>query len=134
MGNLRYGSGSVTVEMSDTLDRLAREAIDRVQPGLIAELTRTAQQVHANAVRRWPVRTGTSRAGLTWYLAISEGGTEIRAVVSTGGVPYTWYIRPQTLYNGNTGWNEWVQRPMRAAGPELAKVLGPIISRQLGGG
>jgi hypothetical protein len=26
-----------------------------------------------------------------------------------------------------------VQRPMRAAGPELAKTLGPIISRQLGG-
>lgn len=133
MGKLRYGSGIATIEMDDTMDRLVRRAIEVSQPGLVRRLEETAQRIHAETVARWPVRTGRSKAGLDWYMAIKEGGTEIRAVISTGGVPYTFYVRPLSLYGGNTGWSEWVQRPMREAGAKLAIELGPIIARQLTG-
>jgi len=130
MARLRYGAGIATIEMDDTMDQLIRRAIENVQPGVVAKIEAATKAVAEDCERRWPVKTGKSKAGFDWYVAVTQDGTRIRGVIQNP-VPYTFYVRPSQLFGGTTGWAEWVQRPMKAAAAKLVDELGPQIVRDL---
>ena len=130
MGRLKYSQGSITIEMDETMDRLVRRAIDQAAPGVLERVEADSRAVYTDAHKRWPVVTGRSRAGLTHEVIVSD--TEVRGRVSNP-VDYAFYVRPKKLYGASTAWSAWVQQPMRKAANKLAKELGPLVRRLLGG-
>ena len=125
---LRYGTGAMSVEMDDTMSKIARAAIERVQPGLLDELEDIARETHDDARKRWPVDTGESRAALDYGVRVVRSGTQVEAYVSNDA-PHTRYIRSRKI----TGLGEWdgeknpfallVRKPLQSSAKELAERL-----------
>ena len=121
MGRLKFGSGSVRVEMDDTLDRLYRRALDKVAPGVVARIDEATSAVFDAAVGAWPVRTGRSRAGLEHHLTVASDHTTVRGTI-TDAVEYSRYIKARKL-GGKSAFVELLRLPMRERAKALAAVL-----------
>jgi hypothetical protein len=130
MGKLRFGSGSVSVEMDDTLDRMVRAAINKAQPGALREVERATEELYAQAVAQWPVKTGTSRAGLRREVLVSQGLDRIRGRVFND-VDYAKYIRPRALYGADTAFVAYLRRPAKEIAERLTLRLLDLIPRAL---
>jgi hypothetical protein len=126
MGEIHAREGNVSVKMSGTLADIARRAVEKVLPGVLARLEAEARAVGEQARADWPVRTGVSRAGLEVRTVIDLGRSEVRAEIANE-VPYAPFIRPLALYGTTTAWAAYVRVPRVKIQKRLAKELGPTI-------
>lgn len=131
MARLRFGSGSVRIEMDDTLDRIYRRALDRVAPKVVERIEDATEEVFDVAQIDWPVRTGRSRRGLQRFVAISSDHAHIRGTI-TNDVVYARFIRARNL-GGKSPFVELLRKPMRAKAKELAVVLATDTANGLRG-
>ena len=131
VGSTRFRDGAITIEMDDTLARIARRAVRQASPLVVDGIDEATQAIHADAYRSWPVLTGRSHAGLRQSLVL--GTSSVEGLIHTV-VDYTFYIRPREFYGAATAWAEWVQKPMRKAATVLVRTLGPELVRSLESG
>lgn len=117
MTKLRFGDGSVTVEMSDELDRIYRAALEKLAPGLVGRITSATKAVFDNAVAQWPVVSGRSKAGLQMSVQISSDQKVIRGRI-WNDVEYARYVKPKGL-DGKSAFVELLRKPMALASKEL---------------
>lgn len=134
---LRFGDGSVTIEMSDTLDVIARRAIEDVHPGLIDAISTETEKVYRQAKARWPVgrdrqdRTYHSKDRWRWEMVVSSDYSTIRGRI-VNDADWVYMVKPRFLW-GQSGVNELVRKPMRQAHKRLVNSLGDLVASRLGG-
>lgn len=116
--------GDVTVTLDEDLADLARRAVDAVLPGVTRAMGRAIGEILVAARASWPVKTGRSRDGLAQVTAITTDS--VRVAIETR-VPYTFFIKPQSLHGASTAWQRWVRGPVTAARKDLEGELGPVI-------
>jgi hypothetical protein len=78
------------VRAGDTADKLVARLLANAGPAIGGAFERHLTALAVDAVAKWPVRTGTSRAGLN--LRLTKSGSDIVGVVSND-VPYARFIR-----------------------------------------
>ena len=121
MAKLRFGSGSVSAEMSDRLEEIARAAIREASPGALEAIEGSMAPILRSAQAEWPVDTGRSRNGLRFEVLLSTNDVRGRIV---GDAPYTRWVRPRKWFGARTAWNETVAKPVKAAVREIVKTIG----------
>lgn len=120
--------------MDDTMERLARAALDRAAPGVLDEIETEVGAIHSAAVGRWPKgknpRTRKqpfhSRDRLEMETRISEGGETVSGHVTNDA----WWARYVTLWfaQGRNAFTELLRKPMRKAQKRIAdSILQRII-------
>lgn len=131
MGNIQIGRGSMSVTLDDGMDRFVRAALERSAPATLRVLEREGEQLFDDAYARWPVKSGRSRAGLTWGLRLPDANTV--EVFLSNSVEYVYYIR--TLYPGGQHvWTDLVVKPTRKAARKIAEELAEEIANAIAGG
>ena len=110
--------GKANVTIDDQLRRLARQAQQELGRTLMARARRGGQAVLADAIARWPVDTGRSRASLHLIDAPDRVGGEI------GIEDRVWYV---PLIHGGATWNELVVGPMGRVAADVSRNSGPEI-------
>ncbi|MEQ1565386.1 MAG: hypothetical protein ABMA64_07090 [Myxococcota bacterium] len=131
MGKLKFGSGGIRIEMDDVLDRMYRNALERVAPGVVDQIERATNEVFTEAVAEWPVRTGTSRAGLEQHVTVTAEGDAVRGTI-TNAVAYSKFIRAKSL-DGRSPLVELLRKPLRQRAGELSDDLAKMASAELKG-
>lgn len=122
--------GNVTVELDDGLEDLARAAIEKVMPGVLARIETDVLSLVEFAYDEWPVKTGESRGGLERNTVLDMGRSEIRGEIRND-VPYAIYVRPAAWHGATTAWQRLVRGPMGSLHKELTDELGPVIVEAL---
>ena len=56
-GKITYGKAGATVEITDVCGEMLRAAVDRLLPGVVAEMEKEAERIYNNAWEHWPVST-----------------------------------------------------------------------------
>lgn len=131
MGKLRFGSGGVTVEMSDDFSVLIRRAMDDALPGVYDRLEQAVDRVYTQAVERAPVDTGTFRASIKKELVVSPDYSMIRGRVMSD-LDYARYIRsPAKLPGTGSAFVELFRKPMDAEGDALIADVGDVLRRAM---
>lgn len=137
MGRLRFGSGSVSIELDDTLDRMARAAVDRVHPGLLDRMEADTEAVLDDVRKEWPkgrrrrpVRKH-SRDLFEMQSRISADKGVITTTI-TNSAPYAKYVKPVKLW-GKSGYVVYLRNPLRKRQRALVKDLADLIAGRLFG-
>lgn len=125
---LKFSDGPVAIEMDDTLERLARRALDKAAPGVVDRITIETAEVYRLGEARWPVKTGRSRRGLRHDILVGTDNVRGRII---NDVDYAYYVRPKFLYGSTTAWAAFIQRPMRQAANRLAIALPKLVRTSL---
>ncbi len=134
MGKLTFGDSRATVTMDDAFEGLVRQALDETLPGMVDRLEQTASDLEANAVARWPVKTGRSKAALTSEVRVAPDYSNIRARVACE-VDYAKYIVSPRIKSGSgSAFVELLKKPTEAAGKALAEELKDVMATTLGKG
>lgn len=126
MGVIQWREGGVTVQFSEELDRLARNLIDELVPGLLAALEAEVGEVLAVARSEWPIKTGKSNKGLVMVTEIQRGG-ELIVVGIRNDVPYAPYVRPKEWFGATTAWSRLVRLRMSAVNKQVVRKFQPIL-------
>jgi hypothetical protein len=132
MADIWAKQGNVSVRMSDALSVIARRAVDRVMPGVLARIEAETRALADQARNDWPVKTGTSKAGLEERTVVDVGRSEVRGEIRNP-VAYAHMIKPLELYGTTTAWAAYVRGPMVKLQKRLATELGPVIVAALTG-
>jgi hypothetical protein len=136
MSRLRYGTGSLSVEVDDRTDQLVRAAVEKVAPGALQLIEREVREVFDNAKARWPVgpdkryRTGHSRDMLGWDVVFDGTGLIRGRVYCTA--EWSKYIAPKGL-KGRYAFAEYLRKPMVAKTRPLVEALGHLVKSELEG-
>ncbi len=128
---------SITYKMDDTLQRIARRAVDKVQPGLIDAIEAETRRIHDEAVRDWPVgrfrkdRGGVhSRDRMAMELVID--GDKVRGRV-TNDAEWAPYIRANNLLQ-RSPYVELLRKPLKRARDKLVQELPREVTEILSDG
>lgn len=128
---------SITYKMDDTLQRIARRAVDKVQPGLIDAIEAETRRIHDEAVRDWPVgrfrkdRGGVhSRDRMAMELVID--GDKVRGRV-TNDAEWAPYIRANNLLQ-RSPYVELLKKPLKKARDKLVRELPREVTEILSDG
>ena len=128
---------SISYKMDDTLQRIARRAVDKVQPGLADAIETEMQRIHDEAVRDWPVgrfrkdRGGVhSRDRMDIQFVISGDKVEARV---TNDAPWAAKIRANKLH-GRSPYVEYLKKPLRKARNKLVRELPREVTEVLSDG
>lgn len=128
----RIREGDVVIELDDAMERLARDAAERVAPGLLKRLEGRFGQILGWARREWPVRTGLSKGGLDTRVTF---GNEEVTVELVNTVDYAIYVRPSKWYGATTAWQRLVRGPVqRLVREEVDRIVGDEVRRALSNG
>lgn len=120
----RFREGNVTVELQGDLEKLALAVVDKVLPGVRAEMEANARDILASAKGEWPEKTGMSRGGLKMVTEIRDDAVLVKI---ENAVPYAIWVRPKAWFGTTTAWQRLVRTPMRAAAKDIAKTVGKVI-------
>jgi hypothetical protein len=126
MGKLRIKGDGVSVEYSDTLERIARAALEKAAPGVVDALEARVEKLRVAAYKRWPVKTGRSREALELRTTLDPTTGRVTVGI-VNWVRYAIYVRPTSLYGATTAWEAFVRKPVREAAKEVTKELGEAI-------
>lgn len=128
---------SISYKMNDTLQRIARRAVDKVQPGLIDAIEAETRRIHDEAVRDWPVgrfrkdRGGVhSRDRMAMELVID--GDKVRGRV-TNDAEWAPYIRANNLLQ-RSPYVELLKKPLKKARDKLVRELPREVTEILSDG
>ena len=114
------------VEIQNDLEDV-KATIDKLLPGARRLLETEARAVHDAARARWPVRTGESRDGLYWGVAVASDLSFIRGFVSNS-VDYAFYVKSAKVNSGtNHAATELIRKPMDARTGYIVATLGPAL-------
>ena len=128
MGTTRFREGNVTITLTDDLERFAREAVDRLLPGVLQRLEAEAQEVLNTARNNWPIKPGRSAAG---FRLATEIRNDSVFVAVENHVPYAFYVRPREWFGADTAWNREVKKPMRKVAQQIVREMGDVTADAL---
>lgn len=117
----------LTMEETQYFDRFTRG----VAPVTRAALDEAIEKVYNDAVARWPVKTGTSRAGLDYGIMFTSLDS-LRGYVRND-VGYAKYIRTRGLPKTGSAFVELMRKPMQEEAKRLAFVLSDEIAAAVAG-
>lgn len=129
MGKLFFGSGSVRLEMDDALDRIYRNAIETVAPGMLARIETATKEIFDAALKAWPRKTGRSADGLRMEIVVAGDNSEVRGTI-TDPVTYAKYIKAKSL-GGKSAFVEILRKPLQKRAKELVGELGGLAKTKL---
>ena len=124
------GTGKTKALITNDLENV-KAYIDKLLPGARAILEREAREVYQYAWQRWPIDTGTSRAGLSWGVLIAPDASFIRGFVMNN-VDYARYIKSSQVRTG-TGhaMTELLRKPIAERTDTITAELGPALRRAM---
>ena len=128
---------SISFKMDDTLQRIARQAVNKVQPGLIDAIEAEVRQIHDDAVREWPVgRYRRDRGGVhsrdRMAVEVVIDGDKVRGRV-TNDAEWAPFIRANKLL-GKSPYVELLKKPLRRARNKLVRELPREVTEILSDG
>lgn len=120
------GTGKSKALIQNDLEDI-QGTIDKLLPGARRVLEREAREVYDYAWQRWPVRTGVSRAGLTWGVLIAPDLSMMRGFVAND-VDYARFIKsPQVKTGTGHAMTELLRKPVAERADTIAAELGPLL-------
>ena len=138
MTQLRLKDGSMTMLVDDGLERLVRDAIEKVAPGVLELVESETKAVYDGAKSRWPVgpdkrdRKGRhSKFELYHEVVIDTTKGLIRGRV-WNEAPWSRYIKPKGL-KGKSAFVELLRKPLQKRARVFVQQLGRYVSAELGG-
>lgn len=129
MAEIRLGSPSAGVTVSDDLSGYVREGVRRAMGGALTVIERRIDGVHNAARMSWPVKTGRSRSDLDHGIAVT-GDTADAFVRNRNSGGYAFFIKS----GGQHAWTTYVRRPMEEGAASLARELGDDLVEKLSTG
>jgi hypothetical protein len=126
-------SGPVTVALGGEAEALARAAAERLYPAILGRIELEVDAIVADARDAWPIKTGTSRAGLARETRIDPSAETI-SVHLVNDVPYAIFVRPKKWHGATTAWQRLVRGPVGSLRLRLRRELGPAILEVLRAG
>lgn len=131
MSKLKFGTGSIRIEMDDTLDRMVRQAAEKVAPGVLTRIESSIERIEAEASAKWPVASGRSKEGLEAHTIISPDQNLIRGTI-TNNAPYAYFIKSgQNGLGGKSAVVELIGKPIRAEAKHLAEDIGTFATKAI---
>lgn len=138
MTQLRLKDGNLTMLVNDGLERLVRDALEKVAPGVLGIVEDETQAVYDHARKRWPIgpdkpeRKGRhSRDELYHEVVIDTARGIIRGRV-WNEAPWSRYIKPKGL-RGKSAFVELLRKPLQSRQADIVTKLGRYVSAELGG-
>jgi len=138
MTQLRLKDGNLTMLVDDGLERLVRDAIDKVAPGMLDLVESETRAVYDGAKGRWPVgphkreRNGRhSKDELYHEVVIDTTQGLIRGRV-WNEAPWSRYIKPKGL-RGKSAFVELLRKPLQERAKVFVQNLGRFVVAELGG-
>lgn len=120
------GRGGLEVEVDDGVGRLVQRVLRATIPRVVDVIEQRVEQVHREAERAWPVKTGRSLASLEVGIRLPTS-TAVEGFVRNAA-PYAYYIRGKAQ-NGKQTYIALIRTPMRAAARDIAAEIGPELRR-----
>lgn len=137
MQRLRFGAGSVSVEMDDTLERIYRRALEDVHPGLLDAIQGEVEPIYRDVLKRWPI--GKERPDRPYHsisrfrqaVTITPDHSTVRGTI-TNDAPWARFVAPVNLW-GRNGFVELLRKPMRKAHRRIATKVAKQAAERLAG-
>lgn len=127
----RAKSGSVTVTLDDTLERVAKQAVELALGEARTEMLKGMQEIADAAVDEWPVgkqpKPVHSRDGITLVEEIDLNLSRYTVRI-LNPVPWAPYVRPSKWYGATTAWQRLVRGPVDKLKKELVDTIGPKLT------
>ena len=120
MSKITYRQGNAEIRMDDTLERMVRQVIENVAPATVRAMDEHVGGLHEDAEGQWPVKTGYSRAQLSYGIVV-ERDRIIAYIRNTSG--YARFIKARNL-GGKRPWTQLVLGPSKKRRAELAEIAG----------
>ncbi len=67
-----YGRGKAQIELSGEIHAMVERVLDGAARPVVQELESAARTLHAKARAAWPVKSGESKAALSWGIRIPD--------------------------------------------------------------
>jgi hypothetical protein len=131
MGRLMFGRGKARLVMDDVFDRLYRNAIERLAPGVLAKVEAARDRIGDGAIAGAPVKTGHFKSRFDRALVVSPDHMVIRASVYNFA-KYARYVRLVKQGDKNA-FVELLRKPLKLEAKRLLRELPADTVRALRG-
>ncbi len=127
---IKFGSGSVTVELDDEVASAIQNVVDKVLPKTRREIDKQLAQIEDDARRRWLVREKNSKDSRSKLYSEVVINSQLQLVGNIGNsATYAWAIRsgedPQQskLQTGKRISNELLFKPVKKQSDVIAETI-----------
>lgn len=138
MSRLQIKEGKVTVTLDDDVERMVRDLVDRLAPGVRELVGDAARELHDQARDNWPVgpdrkdRPYHSRDRIQWTVLVDTKKSEIRGAVWCDA-EWAKYIKPKGK-GGKTAFVLYFRGPAGKLRVRLRKQMTDQVRAILAGG